>query len=150
MRLISVNDYFLPSKIWSQSWIWIVWVNSKLTNVLYEATVCEQRASEGVPFWDALDIAVSQAYTVHVHHTLQIGHNFWVRSQSWSGCGEGWGGVTVLKTSAPLKIRWRWTLLQSQCNNTPCLGNTFDAANSSKSSACTEILAHLYFLVNLL
>lgn len=109
---------------------------------MYYTKLCEQRASEGVPFWDALDIAVSQAYTVHVHHILRIGHNFWVCSQSWSGCGEGWGGGTVLKTSAPLKI--------GQRNNPPCLGNTFDAANSSESSACTEILAHLYFLVNLL
>lgn len=110
---------------------------------MYYTKLYEQRASESVPFWDALDIAVSPAYTVHVHHTLQIGHNF-------SGCGEGWGGGTVLKTSVPVKVRWRWTLLQGQCNNLPCLGNTFDAANSSESSACTEILAHLYFLVNLL
>lgn len=64
---------------------------------MYYTKLYEQRASERVPFWDALDIAFSPAYTVHVHHTLQIGHNFWVCSQSWSGCGEGWGKGTVLK-----------------------------------------------------
>lgn len=147
VRLISVNDYFSPSKIVRAEYEQFEWI---VNWQIYYTKLYEQRASEGVPFRDALDIAVSQAYTVHVHHTLQIDHNFWVRSQSWSGCGEGWGGGIVLKTSAPLKVRWRWTFLQGQCNNPPCLGNTFDAANSSESSACTEILAHQYFLVNFL
>lgn len=42
-----------------------------------------------------------------------------------------------------LKVRWRGTLIQGQCDQPPSLTNVSDTTSSSESSARTEIYTNL-------